>query len=136
MKLRRKKLFSLALAALMILVAACRSEPSPGAAFKNYYEAALKRDTESMKKTLSQGSLKYFAEMARAAHKTTEQGLRANAEAMPQQMPETRNEIVKGDAATLEIKHAQAGQWETVEFVKEEGAWKLALDKTANRKQV
>jgi len=135
MKLRRKKLFSLALAAMLLSAAACHSEKTPAAAFKTYYEAALKRDTEGMKKTLSQSSLKYFAEMARAAHKTTDQGLRANAEAMPQQMPETRNEIVNDEAATLEIRYAKTGQWETVEFVKEEGAWKLALDKAISRKQ-
>ncbi|HEX8776406.1 MAG TPA: hypothetical protein VF735_22745 [Pyrinomonadaceae bacterium] len=137
MKLRRKKLFSLALAALMLAAtaAACRREQTPAAAFKTYYEAALKRDTAGMKKTLSQGTLKYFAEMARAAHKTTDDGLRANAEAMPQQMPETRNETVIDDATTLEIRHAQAARWEIVEFVKEDGAWKLALDRTVNRKQ-
>lgn len=120
---------------MMLLAIACRSEPSPGAAFKTYHEAALKRDTEGMKKTLSQSTLRYFAEMARAAHKTTDEGLRANAEAMPQQMPETRNEIVNDTAATLEVRYAQTGRWETVEFVKEDGSWKLALDKTVNRKQ-
>lgn len=135
MKLRRDKLLSIALAALSVFAPACRSEDAPGATFKTYYEAALKRDTEGMKKTLSQSTLKYFAEMARAAHKTTDDGLRANAEAMSQQLPETRNEIVTDDAATLEFKDAKTGRWETVEFVKEDGAWKLALDKTVTGKQ-
>jgi hypothetical protein len=135
MKPGRKKLLYIALAVMSLFAPACRSEEAPGAAFKTYYEAALKRDTEGMKKTLSQSSLKYFAEMARAAHKTTDEGLRANAEAMPQQLPETRNEIVNDDAATLEFKDAKTGRWETVEFVKEDGAWKLALDKTVNKKQ-
>ncbi|HEY6186525.1 MAG TPA: hypothetical protein VIW80_02520 [Pyrinomonadaceae bacterium] len=135
MKLRRATLLHIALAAISVLAPACRSQRSPGAAFKTYYEAALKRDTEGMKKTLSQSTLKYFAEMARAAHKTTDEGLRANAEAMPQQLPETRNEIVNDDAAALEFKDAKTGRWETVEFVKEDGAWKLALDKTVNKKQ-
>ena len=123
----------IALAAITVTASACRSEPSPDAAFKTYYEAALRRDTEGMKKTLSKSALKYFAEMARAARKTTEDGLRANAEAMPQQLPETRNEMVNGDGATLEIRDAGSGQWETVEFVKEEGAWKLALDRAVSR---
>ncbi|HEX8143364.1 MAG TPA: hypothetical protein VF553_12260 [Pyrinomonadaceae bacterium] len=133
MKSDRENRLLFALLAIALLAAACRVEASPVAAFKAYYEAALKLDIEGMKKTLSQSSLKYFAEMARVARKTTEEGLRANAEAMPRRMPETRNEMVNGDAATLEIKDERTGLWETVEFVKEDGAWKLALDKSVNK---
>jgi hypothetical protein len=136
MKSRREKLLFIALAAIAVLAtASCHIEASPGAAFKTYYEAALKRDVEGMKKTLSKNSLKYFAEMARAARKTTDEGLRANAEAMPQQLPETRSEMINGDTATIEIKDARTGRWETVEFVKEEGVWKLALDKAINKEK-
>jgi hypothetical protein len=135
MKLRQKKLLFIALAALIMTATACHSEPSPAAAFKAYYAAALKQDTEGMKKTLSKSALKYFAEMSRAGRMTTDDGLRSTAAAMPQRLPETRNELVKGDEATLEIKDARSGQWETIDFVKEEGAWKLALDKTVNKKQ-
>ena len=42
---------------------------------------------------------------------------------------ETRNEQIDGDAATLEIKNPVTGGWDKIPFVKEEGRWKIALDK-------
>lgn len=42
---------------------------------------------------------------------------------------ETRNEHIEGDAATLELKNPVTGGWDKIPFVKEEGRWKIALDK-------
>ncbi|HEV2912662.1 MAG TPA: hypothetical protein VGX92_05040 [Pyrinomonadaceae bacterium] len=131
MKLRRKGALSLALAAVVAALAAgCGDRgASPADAFRAFYEAALARDTGGMKQRLSKGSLYYFEGMARSARKSTDEGLRAEAEAIVQRVPETRNEKIEGDTATLEFKNEATGVWETVEFVKEDGAWKLALDK-------
>ena len=130
MKLRRKDALMIATAAIAVSLAAAgcgRRDASPEATFKAFYEAALGRDVEGMKKRLSKSSLDYFEEMARAARKSTDEGLRADAEAMGQRMPETRNEKIEGDAATLEFRNEVTGRWETVAFVREDGAWKLAL---------
>ena len=40
-----------------------------------------------------------------------------------------RNEKIEGDTATIELKNATTNNWQTVPFVKEDGNWKLALDK-------
>jgi hypothetical protein len=45
------------------------------------------------------------------------------------EMPETRNEKIEGDTATLEVKNAATNDWDKTPFVKEDGKWKLALDK-------
>jgi uncharacterized protein YchJ len=134
MKPGRKNLLALALMlTATAVVSSCRRETSPASVFQTYYEAALKRDVEGMKKTLSKDALKYFAETARHARMTPEEGLRANAEAMPQQMPETHATVILEDRATLEIRDAKTDRRETVEFVKEDGAWKIALDRAVNR---
>ena len=42
--------------------------------------------------------------------------------------PETRNEKIEGENATLEYKNAATGTWDTIYFVRENGRWKIALD--------
>ena len=44
-------------------------------------------------------------------------------------MPETRNEKITGDTATLEIKNEKTGKWDSLPFVKEDSEWKIAFDK-------
>lgn len=134
MKMQQIKVLAVLVSIVLLGVSACsKSGSSPRETFKAFYDAALKRDIEGMKKNLSRDSLKYYEGAAQAAHKTLDQGLRDSAEAIPQKMPETRNETVSGDAATLEIKDDKSEKWDTIDFVKEDNAWKLALDKTAKR---
>ena len=45
-------------------------------------------------------------------------------------MPETRNEKIDGDNATLEVQDEDTKKWSKVYFVKEEKEWKISLDKT------
>ena len=43
-------------------------------------------------------------------------------------MPETRNEKIDGDKATLEFKDTGGdSNWTTAHFVKEDGEWKVAF---------
>ncbi len=44
-------------------------------------------------------------------------------------IPETRNEKINGNEATIEVIAPKTGQWTELPFVKEEGRWKLAYDK-------
>jgi hypothetical protein len=43
--------------------------------------------------------------------------------------PELRNERIEGDEATVEVKNSVTGEWESLPFVKEDGLWKLSLDR-------
>jgi hypothetical protein len=45
----------------------------------------------------------------------------------PANAPETRNEKIEGDKATLEIKDDKMDKWDTVPFVREDGQWKIAI---------
>ncbi len=45
------------------------------------------------------------------------------------QLPEMRNELIKGNKATVEVKDEQKKLWFPVSFVKEDEQWKIAYDK-------
>ena len=57
------------------------------------------------------------------------EGLEHAREDIPEAMPETRNEKIDGDTATLDVRDEKKDKWETVHFTKEDGEWKLSLDK-------
>lgn len=131
---------SIAVAALVLAIGvaglACnRLGSSPSATLKAYFEALQKKDAAGLKKTLSKGTLEMFEQFAKAQNppKTLDEALQtglasSTATADSNKVPETRNEKIDGEKATLEVKNEKTGAWETVPFVKEEGAWKIAFD--------
>jgi hypothetical protein len=129
---------SIALAAALVIAVtslACnRAGSSPTATLKAYFEAMQKKDATALKKTLSKGTLEMFEQFAKAQNppKTLDEalqtGLASTTNADANKMPETRNEKIEGEKATLEVKNDKTGSWETVPFIKEEGDWKIAFD--------
>jgi flagellar hook-associated protein FlgK len=121
-------------AALTVIfaVSACSmlSGSSPTATFKNFFEASKKKDAAAMKKSLSKGTLDMFDKLAKEQNKSTDDMLKeVDKDDKDEKLPETRNEKITGDTATLEVKNDKTGKWDTLPFVKEDGAWKIALDK-------
>ncbi|MEO6390215.1 MAG: DUF4878 domain-containing protein [Pyrinomonadaceae bacterium] len=105
---------------------------SPTASFKAYFEASKKKDVAGMKKYLTKGSLEMTEKTAKDQGKTLDEVLMAQAESSAKSNEkelETRNEKITGDTATLEIKNQTNGDWMTMPFVKEDGTWKIAIDK-------
>lgn len=130
---------SIVLAALALAVGvsglACnRLGSSPSATLKAYFEALQKKDAAGLKKTLSKGTLEMFEQFAKAQSppksldEALQTGLASTTNTDSNKMPETRNEKIDGDKATLEVKNDKTGAWETVPFIKEEGDWKIAFD--------
>jgi hypothetical protein len=63
---------------------------------------------------------------AKAQNKSVDDLLKASNDAAPPPATfETRNEKIDGDKATLEVNQDGKGRWQTVNFVKEDGSWKL-----------
>jgi hypothetical protein len=56
------------------------------------------------------------------------EGLEEASKEIPAAVPETRNEKIDGDKATLEAKDDKKDSWETLHFAREDGQWKLAFD--------
>jgi hypothetical protein len=83
-----------------------------------------------MKKSLSKGTLDMFDKLGKAQNKSTDDLLKdVDKDDKSEKMPETRNEKITGDTATLEVKNDKTEKWDTLPFVKENGKWKIALDK-------
>jgi len=105
---------------------------SPTATFKAFYEAQKNKDVPGIKKTLSKNSLAMLEKAAKEQHKTIDDSLKEGFDDptfKSPTMPETRNEKIEGQTATLEIQDTDTKKWEKMYFVKEDGDWKLALDK-------
>ncbi|HUQ31429.1 MAG TPA: hypothetical protein VM095_04880 [Pyrinomonadaceae bacterium] len=128
MKTQKKLTFVVALAALALVAAACsKAGSSPTATAKAFYDATKAKDVAGMKNSLSKGSLAMMESFAKMDKKSLDDFLKE-----PQSTPpgtfEARNEVITGDTATLELKD-EKGKWDKIPFVKENGQWKIALDK-------
>ncbi len=131
MKTRRINALCAALA-VVLAASACSllSSSSPTKTFKAFFEASKKKDAAGMRKALSKGTLDMFDKLAKAQNKSTDDMLKeVDKDAKDEKLPETRNEKITGDTATLEVKNDKMGKWDTLPFVKENGEWKIALDK-------
>lgn len=131
MKIRRIAASCVALA-LVLAVSACSllGGSTPTTTFKAFFEASKKRDAAAIKKTLSKGTLDMFDKLAKEQNKSTDDLLKTmDKDDKEQKIPETRNEKINGDTATIEIKNEKSEKWDTLPFVKENGDWKIAFDK-------
>ena len=118
--------------AVVFTVSACSllGGSTPTATFKAFYDASKKKDVPAMKKSLSKGTLDMFDKIAKEQNKTTDEMLKGlDKDDKSEKMPETRNEKITGDTATLEVKNDKTNKWDPLPFVKENGEWKIALDK-------
>lgn len=102
------------------------SAQSPTEVFRAYYDAAVKRDFATAKGYLSQGTLSLMEEGAKRQNKTVDDMLKESP-AVQGDMPQLGNEKVSGDTATVDM--TSEGQTVTMPFVKENGGWKIAMDK-------
>jgi hypothetical protein len=121
----------IALAALLIIGCGAVVAPpvaSPTDTLKNYIEASKKKDVAAIRKSLSKGSLELAEKSAKMQNTTVDELFKRDNMAMIDEIPEIRNERIEGDAASVEVKDFTSG-YDTIPFVKEDGAWKIAFDK-------
>ena len=104
---------------------------TPTATFRAFHEASKNKDVAGVKKTFSKTTLELFERQAKENNKTVDEMFKSGMDRKPMsdKMPETRNEKINGNDATLEIQDEKSGRWDTLTFVKEDGQWKIALDK-------
>jgi hypothetical protein len=128
MKSQKKVTFSIAFLALSLFVGACsKAGSSPTATAKAFYDATKAKDVQGMKNTMSKGSLAMMESFAKMGGKSLDEMLK-DPQSPPPGTFEARNEVITGDTATLELKD-EKGKWDKLPFVKEDGQWKIALDK-------
>lgn len=114
---------------LLWSVAACStSAPKPETpldSLKTYAAAFRKKDYTTMKLLLSSETIKMHQQTAKEQNVTLDDIVGRETLFLPDQKNYvTRNQKIDGDRATIEIKNSN-NKWDTVNFVKEEGIWKL-----------
>jgi flagellar hook-associated protein FlgK len=104
---------------------------SPTASLRAYYQAAMNKDINAAKRYLSAGTMALLEEGAKKMGKSLDEAFKESAtQSNTTTMPEFTNEKITGDTATVDMK-AQ-GMSVTMPMVKEDGEWKLAMDKLIN----
>lgn len=102
---------------------------SPTETLKALNEASKKKDTAAIKNLLTKGTLDLLEKNAKKQNKTVDEILLKDDGAPFQDLPETRNEVITGETATVEVKNSVTNEFQKLPFVSENGVWKVALDK-------
>jgi hypothetical protein len=98
-----------------------------------YGNAFKKKNTTQMKLLLSQASLKMAEDSAKAKNTTIDEIIKSEKLFSENQTTsEYRNEKTEEAKASIEIKDS-TGIWNTVQFIKEEGVWKIDKSSFANQ---
>lgn len=121
---------------LFACVSCASSAPQPKTpleTLQTYAAAYKKKDYTTMKKLLSDATIKMHQQAAKDQNVTLDDIVQRETLFLPdQKTAEFRNQKIDGDKATLEMKDA-SGIWNMVNFVKEEGIWKLDKQSFANQ---
>jgi hypothetical protein len=122
-------IFSLA----AIVVACTQKAETPLETFKTYTKAIKQKDARSMKVLLSDATIKMDEQEAKAQGISLDDVVLRETLFIPNQKSvEFRDEKIEGEKATLQVKNS-FGSWETVPFVREDGAWKIDKAGAANQ---
>jgi hypothetical protein len=128
--MKTRQVTALLIAALMTLaVAACGGKTkasTPTEAFKSFYEAAKNKDVASLKKLMSKETIAEMEREAKGKNQSLDDFLAAESQkGLPPAAPQTGEEKIDGDKATLQFKSEKATNWSTAALVKEDGEWKV-----------
>ncbi len=99
---------------------------TPTATVKAFKDALVKKDEVAMLGALSKKSSEVVKVMAGDFKKTPIEFLSPENPDDLKKETEFQNEKIDGDKATLEVREDK-DEWETLPFVKEDGAWKLSM---------
>ena len=126
--------FIILLSAVLVFACANAEKPStPLETLKAYTAAIKKKDLTTMKLLLSANSINMAEQEARAQNVTLDEIVkRETLFGENQTTVEFRNEKIQGDKATIEMKDS-SNLWNTVQFVREEGIWKIDKQGFANQ---
>lgn len=102
------------------------SSATPTEAYKSAFAARQKKDIKGLKNVLSKKMLEFFTEMGKMDNETLDDQLKKLAETPQAAKAEVRSEKITGDKATLEYLD-ENGKWKPMDFVKEDGGWKLTM---------
>ena len=105
------------------------SNDSPTEAYKRLFGAVKNKNTEDIKKQLSQKTQGLAESSASRQNKPIEQVYENGftATTFSPTLPEIRDERVSGNMGAVEVYNSKDRRWEDLPFVFEDGQWKLAF---------
>jgi hypothetical protein len=101
---------------------------TPTEAYKTGYFARKNKDIATLKKVMSKDALAFLTDIGKIDNKTLDQMLKEMTEKPQASSPETRNEKINGNRATLEYLD-EKGKWVVMDFGKDGNDWKIDLPK-------
>ncbi len=107
-------------------VAATGSSATPTDAYRTAYELRAKKDIAGMKKMMSKDVIEFLTMVGKEEKKTLDDEIATMFDKPQAKTPETRNEKISGDRASLEYLDGD-GKWKTMDFQKENGIWKMSF---------
>ncbi len=126
---------------LAVFISGCggtiKTERSPSDTLRALNEASKKKDTEAIKNLLSKGTLALLEKNAAREEISSDELLRRqwDDDAPFSELPEISGEKIEGDTATVEVKSETRTENEKIPLVKENGEWKVALDRYSEEVQ-
>jgi hypothetical protein len=131
--MKNYKMFIAAVCALFLIdcagAATDKASKTPSETIIALHEASKKKDTAAIKKMLSKGTLVLFDNAARSKNTTADEMMKDDSAAPFNKLPEIRRETIVGETATVTVKSEITGNDDNIPFVKEDGEWKVAVDK-------
>lgn len=136
----RSSIIKFVLFALSVFAVACGgneggSGPAAGGGdtptdgYKKLYSAVKSKNTDSIKAQVTKKSQE-FAQMISQRNNEPIDKVFSNgftATTFAEKLPEIRDERVNGDMGAIEVWNDKDKRWEDLPFIKEDGAWKLAI---------
>ena len=102
---------------------------TPTEAYKRLYAAVKSKNVDAIKKQLTKRSIEFGLSAAQRQNtppdKVFENGFSAST--FSETLPPMRDERVKGDMGAIEVWNAKDSRWDDTPFMREDGAWKLAV---------
>ena len=130
MKIQRSITTGLTLALIAFAALACGKggNSTPTATFQTFYNAIKNADVKAIKSVMPKKNLEQMESEAKAKGVVLDDTLKVQllqtATKFPATMPETRDEKIEGDKATLEFKDGE--NWRKLGFAKEDDGWKVS----------
>ena len=108
---------------------AVNNAPTLGPVVRAYYRALRKKDDRAIERVIQIKFLNQLKADMKAEHKRHIAAYLAETD-RPHRKIEVRNEKIKGDWGNAEVRGGTYLNWTPLDFVKEDGVWKLSFEKS------
>jgi len=104
-----------------------KTNASPKDAVQAFVDALEAKDEAAVKAALSEKTNKMLALQTKMTGRSIVDIFDSEEFEEMSKMPDTKNEKIDGDKATIEVKDPKDEKWDEMPLVKEDGSWKLAF---------